>query len=45
MLRLTNFFRPAVSAAVTNGTPGTYEFFCAVRGHKQIGMKGRLTIR
>jgi plastocyanin len=28
-----------------NGTPGTYEFFCAVPGHEQIGMKGRLTIR
>jgi plastocyanin len=24
--------------------PGTYEFFCAIPGHKQIGMKGTLII-
>jgi plastocyanin len=25
--------------------PGTYEFFCAIPGHKGIGMRGTLTIR
>ena len=28
-----------------NAPPGTYEFFCAIPGHKQIGMKGTLVIR
>jgi plastocyanin len=28
-----------------NAAPGTYEFFCAVPGHKQIGMRGTLVIR
>jgi plastocyanin len=26
-------------------TPGTYEFFCAIPGHKSIGMRGTLVIR
>lgn len=25
-------------------TPGTYEFYCAIPGHKSIGMRGTLTI-
>src|SRR5437762_9035841 len=28
-----------------NAAPGTYEFFCAIPGHKQIGMRGTLVIR
>jgi plastocyanin len=28
-----------------NAPPGTYEFFCAIPGHKQIGMKGTLVIQ
>src|SRR5213080_3440321 len=28
-----------------NAPPGTYEFFCAIPGHKQIGMRGTLVIR
>ena len=28
-----------------NAPPGTYEFFCAIPGHKQIGMKGTLIIQ
>ena len=28
-----------------NASPGTYEFFCAIPGHKQIGMRGTLVIR
>jgi plastocyanin len=28
-----------------NAAPGTYEFFCAVPGHRQIGMRGTLVIR
>ena len=28
-----------------NAAPGTYEFFCAIPGHKSIGMRGTLTIR
>jgi plastocyanin len=28
-----------------NARPGTYEFFCAIPGHKQIGMKGTLIIQ
>jgi plastocyanin len=28
-----------------NAAPGTYEFFCAVPGHKQIGMHGTLVVR
>ena len=28
-----------------NAQPGTYEFFCAIPGHKQIGMRGTLVIR
>ena len=27
-----------------NAAPGSYEFFCAIPGHKQIGMKGTLVI-
>ena len=27
-----------------NAPPGTYEFFCAIPGHKQIGMRGTLII-
>jgi len=28
-----------------NAPPGTYEFFCAIPGHKQIGMRGTLVIK
>jgi plastocyanin len=28
-----------------SATPGTYEFFCAIPGHKSIGMRGTLVIR
>ena len=28
-----------------NAAPGTYEFFCAIPGHKGIGMRGTLVIR
>jgi plastocyanin len=28
-----------------NAAPGTYEFFCAIPGHKQIGMRGTLVIQ
>jgi len=28
-----------------NAPPGTYEFFCSIPGHKQIGMKGTLIIQ
>jgi plastocyanin len=28
-----------------SAAPGTYEFFCAIPGHKGIGMKGTLVIR
>jgi len=28
-----------------NAPPGSYEFFCAIPGHKQIGMKGTLVIQ
>ena len=28
-----------------HAAPGTYEFFCAIPGHKQIGMRGTLVIR
>jgi plastocyanin len=27
-----------------NAAPGSYEFFCAIPGHKQIGMRGTLVI-
>ncbi len=30
--------------SVTIDTPGTYQFFCTVPGHKEAGMKGTLTI-
>jgi len=26
-------------------TPGTYEFYCAVTGHKEAGMKGQLIVK
>ncbi|MGH9010989.1 MAG: cupredoxin domain-containing protein [Acidimicrobiia bacterium] len=26
------------------GKPGTYQFYCAVSGHKDAGMKGELTV-
>jgi uncharacterized cupredoxin-like copper-binding protein len=25
--------------------PGKYEFYCPVDGHKQLGMKGELTVK
>ena len=25
--------------------PGTYEFYCPVDGHKQLGMKGKITVQ
>jgi plastocyanin len=28
-----------------NAAPGSYEFFCAIPGHKQIGMRGTLIIQ
>ena len=28
-----------------NAAPGTYEFFCAIPGHKSIGMRGTLIVR
>ena len=28
-----------------NGAPGTYEYYCAVPGHKQAGMVGTLTVQ
>ena len=28
-----------------NLKPGKYEFYCPVDGHKQLGMKGELTVR
>jgi plastocyanin len=28
-----------------NAAPGSYEFFCAIPGHKQIGMRGTLVIK
>ena len=28
-----------------NAAPGTYEFFCAIPGHKGIGMRGTLVVR
>ena len=28
-----------------NAAPGSYEFFCAIPGHKSIGMRGTLTIQ
>jgi len=31
-----------VSAALK---PGTYTFYCAVPGHRQAGMKGKLTVK
>jgi plastocyanin len=27
-----------------NAQPGSYEFFCAIPGHKSIGMRGTLTV-
>jgi plastocyanin len=31
--------------ASVNAAPGSYEFFCAIPGHKSIGMRGTLTIQ
>ena len=28
-----------------NAAPGSYEFFCAIPGHKQIGMRGTLIVK
>jgi len=35
----------AVSKVTTNLKPGNYEFYCAVPGHEQAGMKGTLTVK
>ena len=31
-------------AVVTEPSPGTYEFYCSVSGHKQAGMVGKLVV-
>ncbi|MEA2172025.1 MAG: hypothetical protein QOF76_5325 [Solirubrobacteraceae bacterium] len=35
----------ATATAETKLDPGTYEFYCAVPGHEQAGMKGTLTVK
>ena len=34
----------AVGSVVINAEPGTYQFYCAVPGHKEAGMVGTITI-
>jgi plastocyanin len=34
-----------VSKVTTNLKPGSYQFYCAVPGHEQAGMKGTLTVK
>jgi uncharacterized cupredoxin-like copper-binding protein len=43
----TNTIQPGQSTKLTvNLTkPGKYEFYCPVDGHKQLGMKGTLTVQ
>ena len=35
----------AVSTVSANLKPGTYTFYCPVDGHKDLGMKGTLTVK
>ena len=35
----------ATRRAAFQAPPGTYEYYCAIPGHKQAGMKGTLTVR
>ncbi len=39
--------KPGQSATRTLGplTPGIYEFYCAVPGHKEAGMKGQIVVK
>ena len=35
----------SLSVAFTPSTPGEYEFFCTVAGHKEAGMVGTLVVK
>jgi len=45
ILGQTPVFQGGTKSFTTTLAPGTYTYYCSVRGHRQAGMHGTLTVK